>query len=223
MYLNSNFWICQVFHDAHAWCRGWNIANVTVFFWNHDNVIKWKHFSHSCPFVWGIHRSTMNSPHKGQWRRALMFSLICVWINDWVNNHEAGDLRRYRAHYDVIVMEKGCYRCHHYFSQRHAFLFHLTGYIYSCLEMCFSKGKQIYVCIMGHNMLYIISFWLIIIKALLASMLTLLTFDQLQCYSDLCEIEAIICEALSLRQLLMCYKGPILLTWFNFNNPSMAK
>ena len=34
----------------------------------------------------------------------LMFSLICVWINDWVNNREAGDLRRYRAHYDVIVM-----------------------------------------------------------------------------------------------------------------------
>ena len=33
-----------------------------------------------------------------------MFSLICVWINDWVNNGEAGDLRRYRDHYDVIVM-----------------------------------------------------------------------------------------------------------------------
>ena len=46
----------------------------------------------------------VNSPHKGQWRGALMFSLICVWINDWVNNREAGDLRRYRAHYDVIVM-----------------------------------------------------------------------------------------------------------------------
>ena len=30
--------------------------------------------------------------------------LICVWINGWVNNREAGDLRRYRAHYDVIVM-----------------------------------------------------------------------------------------------------------------------
>ena len=26
------------------------------------------------------------------------------WINGWVNNREAGDLRRYRAHYDVIVM-----------------------------------------------------------------------------------------------------------------------
>ena len=33
-----------------------------------------------------------------------MFSLICVWINDWVNNREAGDLRRYRTHYDVMVM-----------------------------------------------------------------------------------------------------------------------
>ena len=46
----------------------------------------------------------MNSPHKGQWRVALMFSLICVWINSWVNNGEVGDLRRYRSHYDVTVM-----------------------------------------------------------------------------------------------------------------------
>ena len=35
---------------------------------------------------------------------SLMFSFICVWINSWVNNREAGDLRRFRAHYDVIVM-----------------------------------------------------------------------------------------------------------------------
>ena len=40
----------------------------------------------------------------GQWRGALMFSLICAWINGWVNNREAGDLRRHRAHYDVTVM-----------------------------------------------------------------------------------------------------------------------
>ena len=33
-----------------------------------------------------------------------MFSLICVWIDGWENNRKAGDLRRYRAHYDVIVM-----------------------------------------------------------------------------------------------------------------------
>ena len=58
----------------------------------HDDVIKWKHFPRNWPFVRGIHRSPVNSPHKGQWRGALMFSLICVWINYWVNNREAGDL-----------------------------------------------------------------------------------------------------------------------------------
>ena len=41
---------------------------------------------------------------KGQWRGALMFSLIRACINGWVNNGEAGDLRRNRAHYDVSVM-----------------------------------------------------------------------------------------------------------------------
>ena len=40
----------------------------------------------------------------GHWRGALRYFLICVWINDWVNNREAGDLRRYRAHYDVIAI-----------------------------------------------------------------------------------------------------------------------
>ena len=70
----------------------------------HDDVIKWRHFPRYWPFVRGIHRSPVNSPHKGQWRGALMFSLICVWINDWVNDREAGDLRRNRVHYDAIVM-----------------------------------------------------------------------------------------------------------------------
>ena len=72
----------------------------------HDDVIKWKHFPRYWPFVRGIHRSPVNSPHKGQWRGALMFTLICARINGWVNNREAGDLRRYRTHYDVIVMRK---------------------------------------------------------------------------------------------------------------------
>ena len=62
------------------------------------------HFMRYWPFVGGIHRSPVNSPHKGQWRGAWMFSLTCVWIHGWVNSHAAGDLRRYRAHYDVIVM-----------------------------------------------------------------------------------------------------------------------
>ena len=58
------------------------------------------------PCVRGIHRSPVNFPHEGQWRGALMFSLICARINGWVNNREASDLRRHCAHYDVIVMCK---------------------------------------------------------------------------------------------------------------------
>ena len=82
----------------HLTCKLYSI-------WNpHDDVIKWKHFPRNCPFVRVIHRSPVNSSPKGQWSRALMFSLICARINGWVNNREAGDLRRYRAHYDVIVM-----------------------------------------------------------------------------------------------------------------------
>ena len=80
------------------------IRRIVVFMIFHDDVIKWKYFPHHWPFVRGIHRSPVNSLHKGQWRRALIFSLICVWINGWVNNREAGDLRRYRVHYDVSVM-----------------------------------------------------------------------------------------------------------------------
>ena len=75
----------------------------------HDDVIKWKHFPHYWPFVRGIYRSPVNSSHKVQWRGALMFSLICAWINGWVNNREAGDLRRNHAHYDVTVMLLYCF------------------------------------------------------------------------------------------------------------------
>ena len=70
----------------------------------HDDVIKLKPFPRYWPFMQGIHRSPANSPHKGQWRGTFMFSLIFARINRWVNTGEAGDLRRYRAHYDVIVM-----------------------------------------------------------------------------------------------------------------------
>ena len=73
----------------------------------HDDVIKWKHFSRYWPFVRGIHRSPVDSLHERKWRRALMFSLICAWTNVWANNRDAGDLRRYCAHYDVTLMFTG--------------------------------------------------------------------------------------------------------------------
>ena len=97
----------------------------------HDDVIKWKHYPRYWPSVRGIHWSPVNSPHKGQWRGALMFSLICAWINAWVNNREAGDLKRSPANYDVIVMGPVC-----------AFLiFHTLRYIFLCFSM-YNKGNS---------------------------------------------------------------------------------
>ena len=61
----------------------------------------WRHemetFSRYWLFVRGIHWSPLNSPHKGQRRRVLMFSLACTWTNGWLNNRDPGDLRRHRA------------------------------------------------------------------------------------------------------------------------------
>ena len=75
--------------------RASNAESVSVS-WRHmhDDVIIWKHFLRYLPIVRGIHRSPVNSPHKGQWRGALMFSLTCTRINGRANNGEAGDLRR---------------------------------------------------------------------------------------------------------------------------------
>ena len=68
----------------------------------HDDVIKWKHFPRYWPY--GGEFTGVRPTQRPMTRSFEMFSLICSWINRWVNNGEAGDLRRYRAHYDVIVM-----------------------------------------------------------------------------------------------------------------------
>ena len=88
----------------------------------HDDVIKWNHFAHCWPFVQEIRRSPVSSPHKGQWGGALVFSFICAWINGWVKNREAGDLRRHYAHYDVIVMKSNIYFDHNVLIERNFFI-----------------------------------------------------------------------------------------------------
>ena len=91
--------IASTLVQVMVWCRTDEPARWLRMTWckpAHGDVIKWKHFPRHWPFVRGIHRWPVNSPHKGQWRGALMFSLICAWINDWVNN----GLRRQRPHYD---------------------------------------------------------------------------------------------------------------------------
>ena len=79
-------------------CASAASASEVYGFRSHDDVINWKHFPRYWLFVRGIQRSHVNSPHKGQGPGALMFSLICAWMNGWVNSREAGDLRRHRAH-----------------------------------------------------------------------------------------------------------------------------
>ena len=96
------FWMFNIIVKKQHMDNIWNLhSSVTPV---HDDVIKWKHFPRYWPLVQGIHRSPVNSPHKGQWRRALMFSFICAWINGWVNNRETGDLRRHRTYCDFTVM-----------------------------------------------------------------------------------------------------------------------
>ena len=70
-----------------------------------DDVIKWKHFQRHWLFVWGIHCSPVNSPHKAPVTRSFdSFFCSASWIEGWVSNNDAGDLMRHCAHYDVIVM-----------------------------------------------------------------------------------------------------------------------
>ena len=110
-----------------------------------DNVIKWKHFPCCWPIVRGIHRSPVNSPHKGQWREPVMFSMIFAWINGWVNNREAGDLRSHCAHYDVIAM---IFRlAHHGLFQFCACQRHCCELLSDCAKITLGPGslRNVYV------------------------------------------------------------------------------
>ena len=66
----------------------------------------WRHQIETFPryLCEGIYRSPVDSPQKGQWREALMLSLIFASTNGWANSRDASDLRRNRALYGVIVM-----------------------------------------------------------------------------------------------------------------------
>ena len=96
-------WYIMV-HHYHIKPSAYGISYGAMTWWRHQM----KHFRVTSHFA-GNSLFPVNSPHKGQWRGALVFSLICTWINGWVNNREAGDLRRHRGHYDVNEMEHAKY------------------------------------------------------------------------------------------------------------------
>ena len=94
MYTFSSFFHCtteNMFQTRMIIAYSW---------WRHQR----KHFLRYWTFVRVIYRSSVRSPHNGQWRGALVYSLICAWTNGWVNSRDAGDLWRHRAYYDVTVM-----------------------------------------------------------------------------------------------------------------------
>ena len=70
----------------------------------HDDVIKWKHFPRYWTFVPGIHRSRWIPRTKASDAELWCFLWSAPKKSGWVNIRGAGDLRRHRAHYDVIVM-----------------------------------------------------------------------------------------------------------------------
>ena len=80
--------------------------------WGHSKMEKhfswWRHkmetFSALPGLCEGIHRSPVDSLHKGPRRGILVFSLICVWTNSWANNQDVGNLKRHRTYYCVTVM-----------------------------------------------------------------------------------------------------------------------
>ena len=89
---NTLHWYRSYLSGRSQWCFTW---------WRHQMET----FSALLALVRGIHRWPVNSQHKGQWRTAFMFCLICAWINGWVNNRrEADELRRHRAHNDATAM-----------------------------------------------------------------------------------------------------------------------
>ena len=132
---------------SSIWRSSHYVPKTLYFIFLHDDIIKWKHFPCYWPFVQGIHLSPVNSPHKGQWRGNLMFSLICACINNWLNNEEAGDLRWHCAHYEVTVMhdwngKQQCLAINCHCSSHSAMLQHPQVKLESWLH-CFIKSRQI--------------------------------------------------------------------------------
>ena len=95
-------WIWWLWTNV-IWC--WYSSYNESIWWSHQM----EHFPCYWPFVRGIHQSPVDFPHKGQWRRASMFSLIGASTNSWANNWDAGHLRCHCTHYHVTVMMYSLY------------------------------------------------------------------------------------------------------------------
>ena len=120
-----------------------------------DDVMKWKHYPCYWPFVWRIHRSPVNYP-KGQWRGALVFCLICACTNGWVNNRDAGDLRR-KGHKCLLWRHCNVASMHCVYAV-HCRRRHVVGWKTNIRNICYFRLKLlfcIYICFMPFGILKI--------------------------------------------------------------------
>ena len=107
---NMSWAVLVVFIPWVMWWFEFMIQHIWVNSWLRHQI---EYFPRYWLFVRGFHRSPVNSPHKGQWFAALMFSLICAWTNGWVSNRGTCDLKRQGAHYVATVKLKkhGIFMC----------------------------------------------------------------------------------------------------------------
>ena len=84
---------------------------------HHDDVIKWEHFPRYWPLCEEFTGPGEFPAQKPVTRSFDVFFDLCL-NNGWVNNHEAGDLRRHRAHYDVSVMTSSAILIHIVYSTK---------------------------------------------------------------------------------------------------------
>ena len=100
----SNLLVVCIFCSISMWI--WYVETITNLWWRYQM----KTLSALLALRAGIQRSPVNSPHKGQWRGTMMFSLIYIWINGWVKICDVGDLRRHRAHCIVTVTRNNLFK-----------------------------------------------------------------------------------------------------------------
>ena len=113
---------CVYFCEHNTRNSTWGVGSYLSRCCRHLPYPWWRHPMETFPALLVI--CAGNSPVTGEFpsqrpvTRNFGVSLICTWINDRVNNREAGDLRRHRAHYDVTVVGGCAFRCKCIYIQR---------------------------------------------------------------------------------------------------------
>ena len=86
------------------------LTKIITRMYNRNIQTWWRHqmktFSASPALYTGNSPATGEFPAQRPVTQSFGVFLICSWLNAWVNNGEAGHLRRHRAHHDVTVMKE---------------------------------------------------------------------------------------------------------------------